>query len=365
MFTFLLLALLANLVLIIFVVYVDKDVVRNNQSTRIVSSQDPKHIVSFRYNPNALELLWQANYLDWTQNPCFHIGDERTKIALQETIDAEELLFRLVAKVIYPREDGAPFQQAKKSEYIQVFEESLESFSSIVTTFSDGSTHTSYLEPLIGTLRDPRHICYDFDKSFHFGFVPSRLHDGLMFPYFVLDPREWDASRLVDGRPSAILFDLGASTYSDQGNILAKLYSALGLEFSHIYAWEVKNVTPQYWEGMPLNFLKNTHFFNFPVSADIESPRSALRLLQEVARPDDYVVFKLDIDTPEVEIPIINEIIARPDLASLIDVLFFEHHVDYPEMRRIWGSGLSQTLADSYTLFRKLRELGIRAHSYP
>ena len=50
------------------------------------------------------------------------------------------------------------------------------------------------------------------------------------------------------------------------------------------------------------------------------------------------------------------------------DEFYFEHHVLHSPMGRSWtrGSGpaLQQTLSDSYALFTRLRELGVRAHSW-
>ena len=58
------------------------------------------------------------------------------------------------------------------------------------------------------------------------------------------------------------------------------------------------------------------------------------------------------------------------ELASLIDELYYEHHVRGSPMWPVWqstfGSGPlpNQTLADSFAIFGRLRELGIRAHSW-
>ena len=93
-----------------------------------------------------------------------------------------------------------------------------------------------------------------------------------------------------------------------------------------------------------------------------------------MVQPEDFVVVKVDIDTPKIEAELMRQLIMNDDkaldddgvkLSELIDELYFEHHV--------WGSGLSPTWAGygmdgdmvgSYTLFTQLRNIGIRAHSW-
>jgi hypothetical protein len=43
------------------------------------------------------------------------------------------------------------------------------------------------------------------------------------------------------------------------------------------------------------------HFFNAPVSKDHEqTDLSPMDMVLDIARPEDFVAFKLDIDTPSV-----------------------------------------------------------------
>ena len=59
-----------------------------------------------------------------------------------------------------------------------------------------------------------------------------------------------------------------------------------------------------------------------------------------------------------------NEMLNNSNIYSLIDELFFEHHVNVREMLAYWRPPPG-SLSDSYVLFTKLRQLGIRMHSWP
>jgi hypothetical protein len=44
------------------------------------------------------------------------------------------------------------------------------------------------------------------------------------------------------------------------------------------------------------------HFFNAPVSKDhAQTDLSPMEMVLDIAKPEDFVAFKLDIDTPEVK----------------------------------------------------------------
>jgi hypothetical protein len=76
------------------------------------------------------------------------------------------------------------------------------------------------------------------------------------------------------------------------------------------------------------------------------------------------VIIKLDIDTPILENELLNQILNDPSISSLIDEMFFEMHVGVNEMRLYWGNQPGE-LKDTYVIFTKLRQLGIRMHSWP
>lgn len=75
---------------------------------------------------------------------------------------------------------------------------------------------------------------------------------------------------------------------------------------------------------------------------------------------------KLDIDTPSVEMPMVQHLLDSPELQKLVDVFYFEHHVFLEEMAYWWGmgNGMKGSVLDSLQLFATLREKGIDAHSW-
>ncbi len=109
-------------------------------------------------------------------------------------------------------------------------------------------------------------------------------------------------------------------------------------------------------------------YFNWPTTSNSSEASSPLHIIKKIAKPRDFVVLKLDIDTPSVELPILRELLKDRELLELVDELFFEYHVLFAPMNPFWfGSEnpsprpTTDTLADSNTLFRTLREKGVRA----
>ncbi len=87
--------------------------------------------------------------------------------------------------------------------------------------------------------------------------------------------------------------------------------------------------------------------------------------LKAVAKPEDYVLFKLDIDNNAVEEKIVTTLLASPELMALIDEFVWEHHVNFVPMAKVWRETRSpRTMKDSIGIFRQLRQAGIRAHSW-
>jgi hypothetical protein len=87
--------------------------------------------------------------------------------------------------------------------------------------------------------------------------------------------------------------------------------------------------------------------------------------VEAVAKPEDYVLFKLDIDNNPVEERIVAKLLASPKLLSLIDEFVWEHHVNFAPMAAVWKqTGNSKKMKNSIEIFATLRRAGIRAHSW-
>jgi hypothetical protein len=101
-------------------------------------------------------------------------------------------------------------------------------------------------------------------------------------------------------------------------------------------------------------------------------PLGLLAMLKESARPEDFVVVKIDIDNSVIEESIVHAIAADPLVLRLVDELFFEFHFfGEPEFNFGWGVRDSPGRAGTRTnatadtalhLMSKLRKRGIRAH---
>ena len=87
-----------------------------------------------------------------------------------------------------------------------------------------------------------------------------------------------------------------------------KLYKDRCLEPDAVFCWELdKRVTgSEWWGDLGPEVRHKVRFFEAPVMegelheamAGTRNPNSFLQMLQSVARPEDFVAVKLDIDTP-------------------------------------------------------------------
>ena len=76
------------------------------------------------------------------------------------------------------------------------------------------------------------------------------------------------------------------------------------MAFDQDYGYEYTLLEPQdFWKRVPNRVKPFYHFFNAPISAGENDDMSPLRFIKEIATEDDFVSFKLDVDTPVVEIP--------------------------------------------------------------
>ena len=247
------------------------------------------------------------------------------------------------------------------------------------------------IEPLVSFLRHPHHFCVKrmslkTDKS------------------YLLPP--WRSEVLP--RPAsdrAFLFDVGASTWTkglggtSQGWFFEQS-ARRGLPLRRMVAWEAKQRSeaevrlglprfllygtriyrqpprlegscqirqPSLLEGSCSNDNETLSYHNYPVSAARGDASNPLEWVRVLTSPEDYVVLKLDIDTPTIERALIDQMLADSEVRSRVDELYWEHEVHTsPMVHQGWGAHgwPNETLAQSYELFTRLRELGIRAHSW-
>jgi hypothetical protein len=174
--------------------------------------------------------------------------------------------------------------------------------------------------------------------------------------------------------PKRFMFDAGTSTFDSSLVWFTCAYSQRRVSFDQVYGWEMTLLEPSdYWKRVPPNWKPYWHFHNIPISAEDQNPDNPLTYIKQFASVHDFVSFKLDIDTPSVEMPIALKLLSDPSVTSLVDEFFFELHFRCEVMTSCgWGKRVPET---SYGLmldrphvlqfFIDLRKRGIRAHIWP
>ena len=225
----------------------------------------------------------------------------------------------------------------------------------------DGVKRRVYLEPLVSFLRHPLALCVENNTA------------GLLDKSYLLVPH---VEEVTHAGSYKWLFDAGASTYNEGAggasqSWFVETYRARGIEFDRIIGWEAAKTDPKIqWGDIPADIKRKTSWYNIPASATVGHADNPLTFIKALTKPEDFVVFKLDIDTPEVEIPLVQQLMNDTELHTLVDEFYFEHHVKGSPMQwHGWGDlRRSKTplndIQDSYELFHYLREKGIRAHSW-
>ena len=214
-----------------------------------------------------------------------------------------------------------------------------------------GEIITDFVEPLAGLTRSPL-FCLKGEE-----FIVSK-------DYLVVS---WNLSK--KHFPRSYYFDLGASLYNSGAGgpsqkWFVETYEKRGIQWDGIFAWEMEPLDPKtVWGLIPSHLKKIYHWYNIPVSPDHAD--NALNFIRDIARPQDFVLLKIDIDNSPIEEALVDQILASSELQGLIDEFYFEHHVNTKPMHGAWGTADSpRMLADTYRIFSTLRRNGIVAHSW-
>jgi len=288
----------------------------------LAATDGPELCNSNFYHPSKLERDFHAHAKDWTK----HTDKLCRHLAWQEW-DRENLAGEPIAGRMFSR-------LCRKGHPMQV------------------------IEPLAGILRDPNFLC-------------AGMNDALKFSVNWLVLADANVKRFHRGS-KRFLFDAGGSRFNDAMHFFLRKYKERGIVFDHIYVWEAtRQNVGDYWQDVPEDvraFWKPrlTFYNGVPVTADkSDSVNNPVTRIHRNCSPKDFCAFKLDIDTPEVEAPLVHQLLASPERTrSSLDEFFFEHHVQGLMQAQGWGTDVSGTFADSYNLFARLRELGVRAHSW-
>lgn len=276
--------------------------------------------------------------------------------------------------VIHPK----PVIPSEKDEHV---------FSKFVFRDSEtGEELVEYIEPLVSHLRFPLCGCWNSKKLSDI--YALKISKGYIIPPSpsIRSSRRRYEDAVVPNRyhKRYLYFDAGASSWT-QGlggaslEYFANVWQRHGIVFDEIYAFEATTSRQDFYQSIPSLFWSDRtvyqqSYVSSRLADDAPSTPFIPKFIQNHATIGDYVVFKLDIDSPGVEEATIEYLVDTngSDTYLWIDELFWEHHVyDNPFMRRAWypdGRGnvnqTDSTMRGSYNLFLKMRKLGIRAHSW-
>lgn len=267
------------------------------------------------------------------------------------------------------------------------------------TLKDSGLRRAQLIEPLVGMIRDPLTICPrapGIPDEVYNAFQPDEGNIQAKRHFLIGAAAPWsetpaEATSWRSGgfepfaaaprpeQPRArlnFLVDMGASTYGNWGGDKTAVGAAWLVErnkrhnllFDWIVSFEYDKIDPEtIYSSVPADILPHYVYFDRPVEKNPDGKWNPWRILRGMgARPEDYVVVKIDIDTPEIENPLIDQIAADYGLQRLVDELFIEHHVNIKIMNGWWGTGNSQlTIKDTYQKFTNLRSKGVRMHAWP
>jgi hypothetical protein len=220
-------------------------------------------------------------------------------------------------------------------------------------------TNTSgYIEPLLPPMRHPG-FCSDPKKYL------------LNLDYIVHDFAAMCRSLKPTSR--IVLIDAGASldyhnNYDGQLSpavYLVEMFRKFGMPFDHIYAYEVTPLKPSsVFQKVPKEWLPAYHWINVGIDTTPGGKLNPLSMVLDNFNEDDLIVFKLDIDTPSLEMPLAQQLLKDDRFNTMIDQFYFEHHVHLFEIyKNWWGRGqVEGSVKDTLELFSQLRQKGIPAH---
>jgi hypothetical protein len=172
-------------------------------------------------------------------------------------------------------------------------------------------------------------------------------------------------------RTQTFFFDAGAhieieSNYGNLGGSTDWLVNWYGpsVTFDHVYAWALP-ATPANFDNVGKGLLPFLHYYPHGVTATKDDVFNVLTVIKKVCRPEDFVVFKLDIDT-KIEESIAHTVMSDPELQALIDEFFWEKHFHNPVMAMHHMGGNNRPRLDAwYAEVIPARQRGLRMHGWP
>ena len=222
----------------------------------------------------------------------------------------------------------------------------------IFSRFEWPDGRVEFIEPLVSHLRHPMMHCGDGDAL-------------LVDRSYLIPPPNAIAK-------NAYYFDAGASSWSKgKGgpslSYFTEVWGRHGIHFDHIEGWEGSTTPTDFYKTVPTEYRARTHFHQQWIASSSNKDPFVPTVIRQTTNKEDYVLFKLDIDNGPVETGTVDHLLSDDnDDLDWIDEFVWEHHVDNYIMRRWWKGSWDKSLsiADSYQYFLRLRQKGVRAHSW-
>lgn len=318
-----------------------------------------KAIRTKTYHSSKWEQLWLDNIEEWQNHQiCQALSKQKEQIHafMKDTCSATTntewcLIDDSVHQVWYNTKNGqSTLQKPFSVTLVTPLKKMTPQDDSIWSYFELPDGKREYIEPLVSHLRHPLARCL-FGNTFLV-----------------------DRSYVLPGNPGSsktFLFDAGASHWSQGAggpslSYFTSVWKRYGFDWSHIEGWEGGTTVAKFEATVPQEWRSRTHFHKDWISTSPDKQPFVPDVIRSTASKEDYVVFKLDIDSKAVETAIVDYLLTHTEALEYIDEFVWEHHVDNYIMAPNWGNtqDMTKSIADSYQYFLKLRKLGVRAHSW-
>jgi len=224
----------------------------------------------------------------------------------------------------------------------------------------DGSIemNTHYIEPLLGLTRHPYATCKDLSWLERLDYILLQsFKDNLFY-------KKMKANEQIQ----FIGIDLGASNWARTAvtntDWFYTNYEHRGVELDRMLMWEGRDYDQSDIWSFPPKYTSSFQYFNMFADLDPNGAGNPLRVLHKIARKEDFVMVKLDIDQPN-EINFLITMLEDPNALAVVDEFFFEHHTVTPVMKKWWKKKVACQVNDTYSIFLELRKSGVRAHGWP
>jgi hypothetical protein len=220
---------------------------------------------------------------------------------------------------------------------------------------TQSKTTLTYIEPLVGALRNPLLLCV--------GDPPFPQSHTLTASF---------ADHKGTQQGLVYLFDAGSGLYPSGAHgrglpWFVLQYAQSGMPFDRILAFEAHVYHPAVlWKVVPDDIKPIISYYNVAVDPTPNGDHNILNFIRTICQPADHVVLKLDHGNFAQELALARQIIAAPDLQALVDEVYWEHRhhqeVSHPDGKGQLSVPSTHTMNGTYGVFTALRQVGIRAH---